>query len=87
VLNEHREPGVVTLDHADGRRRAWLHAAGVVEREEPDDSGTRLTVRWTRRQREAFEALDGDQPRPDDPDLDDEEEPRRLGGWDPLAND
>ena len=87
VLNEHREPGLVTLDHADGRRRAWLHAAGVVEREDPDDSGTRLTVRWTRRQREAFEALDGDQPRPDDLDLDDEEEPRRLGGWDPLAND
>ena len=87
VLDEPREPGVVTLTHAEGRRRAWLHEAGVVEREEETEEGPRLHVLWTRRQRAAFEALDGaDRPAADD-DEDDVDPPPRLGGWDPLAND
>ena len=85
VLDEPRVPGTVTLPHAEGRRRAWLHEAGVVEREEPTEEGLRLDVQWTERQRRAFEALDGGADRPEDED--DEDEPRRSGGWDPLANE
>lgn len=63
VLNEPREQAVLVLPFQDGRRRAWLHAAGVVEREESTESGQRLYLRWTARQRAGFEALSaGDTP-------------------------
>ncbi|MDP5307943.1 GTPase HflX [Paracoccus spongiarum] len=58
VLDEPREAGLVTLPFADGRRRAWLHEAGVVEREESGEDGLTLHLRWTARQRAGFEALD-----------------------------
>ena len=59
----------------------------LIEREEETEEGPRLHVLWTRRQRAAFEALDGaDRPAPED-DEDDVDPPPRLGGWDPLAND
>ena len=87
VLDEPREPGVVTLPHAEGRRRAWLHEAGVVEREEQTEEGSRLHVLWTRRQRAGFEAMDGaDRPEAEE---DEDDAPLRNspGGWDPLARD
>ncbi len=59
ALGEAREEGEVTLGFSDGRRRAWLHAAGVVTAEEALDEGWRLHLRWTRRQKESFEALEG----------------------------
>ncbi|MFI0396195.1 GTPase HflX [Paracoccus jiaweipingae] len=63
VLNEPREQAVLVLPFQDGRRRAWLHAAGVVEREESTESGQRMYLRWTARQRAGFEALSaGDDP-------------------------
>ena len=84
VLDEPRHPGEVVIPFGDGRRRAWLHAAGVVEREEPTEDGQRLKVMWTDRQRIAFEALDG--ARSDA--TDDEDLPQRTpGGWDPLVRD
>ncbi|WP_282602484.1 GTPase HflX [Paracoccus sp. PARArs4] len=58
ALDEAREEAQVVLDFADGRRRAWLHEAGVVEREEAVEDGLRLHLRWTARQRAGFEALD-----------------------------
>lgn len=90
VLDEPRSPASVTLPHADGRRRAWLHAAGVVEREEQGEDGIRLDLMWTDRQRRAFEALEGASA--PDGDLDDEagldaDTPPLPGGWDPLARD
>lgn len=47
----------IDLPYSDGRRRAWLHAEDVIEAEEAGEKGYRLTVRWTARQRAAFEAL------------------------------
>ncbi|ARJ69641.1 GTPase HflX [Paracoccus contaminans] len=90
VLDEPRSPASVTLPHADGRRRAWLHAAGVVEREEQGEDGIRLDLMWTDRQRRAFAALEGASA--PDGDLDDEagldaDTPPLPGGWDPLARD
>ena len=91
VLDEPRSPTSVTLPHADGRRRAWLHAAGVVEREEQGEDGIRLDLMWTDRQRRAFEALDsgaaGPDGMPDDVADADEDAPLSPGGWDPLARD
>ena len=84
VLDEPRHPGTVTVPFSDGRRRAWLHAAGVVEREEPAEDGQRMTLLWTDRQRIAFEALDGSRADADHDDYD--AETRMPGGWDPLAN-
>lgn len=48
---------VVDLPFTDGRRRAWLHDQGVIEAEEETETGHRLTLRWTERQRERFAAL------------------------------
>ena len=42
------------LGHAEGRRRAWLFAEGVVMDERQDDEGATLHVRWSDRQRQRF---------------------------------
>lgn len=47
----------VRLDHADGRRRAWLFEAGVVQAEHTDDDGVTLDVRWTDRQQKRYRDL------------------------------
>ncbi|SNT71747.1 GTPase HflX [Paracoccus seriniphilus] len=58
ALDEPRESASVTLPFSDGRRRAWLHEAGVVEREEAGEDGLTLHLRWTARQKGAFYAMD-----------------------------
>ena len=57
ALDEERHAATVTLDFSDGRRRAWLHEAGVVMAERQVEDGFELTLRWTPRQKAAFEAL------------------------------
>jgi GTPase len=49
----------VTLDlpFADGKRRAWLHAEGVVVSEVAGNDGYTVAVRWTARQAARFGAL------------------------------
>ncbi len=47
----------LTLTHADGRRRAWLHNAGVVVEERQDEAGSTFLLRWTARQKADFAAL------------------------------
>ncbi|WP_111557778.1 GTPase HflX [Paracoccus sediminilitoris] len=81
VLDEHRMEDQVVLDFADGRSRAWLHEAGVVEREETAEDGLRLHLRWTARQKGAFEAFNGTATEPDE---DDEPDQPRSGGWHPA---
>ncbi len=41
----------------DGRKRAWLHAEGVVVAEKEMKAGHRITVRWTARQEKRFREL------------------------------
>ena len=62
ALGGAREAGEVTLGAAEGRARAWLHEAGVIEEEAPSEDGmaTRLRVQWTPRQRAEFEAVRAD---------------------------
>ncbi len=57
ALDEERLAEEVALPFSDGRRRAWLHEAGVVTDERQDDAGVHVSVRWTARQKAAFEAL------------------------------
>ena len=57
AVSAERAAAEVSLDHADGRRRAWLYEQGVVEEERQTDEGPRLSVRWTTRQADAFRAL------------------------------
>ncbi|TBN41805.1 GTPase HflX [Paracoccus subflavus] len=58
VLDEPKSEGIVTLPFSDGRRRAWLHEAGVVQREESGEAGLTLHLLWTDRQKAGFEALE-----------------------------
>ncbi len=57
ALDEPKAAAAVTLPFSDGRRRAWLHEAGVVEREESGENGVTLHLLWTERQKAGFEAL------------------------------
>ncbi len=47
----------LTLGYAEGRKRAWLHAEGVVVSEDQSDSGHSLDVRWTARQAARYAGL------------------------------
>ena len=47
----------LSLTFAEGRKRAWLFAQGVVEDERQTDEGYTLKVRWTRKQSEQFSRL------------------------------
>lgn len=57
ALDEPKTSATVTLPLSDGRRRAWLHEAGVVEREESGENGVTLHLLWTDRQKAGFAAL------------------------------
>ena len=56
-LDDEKTDVVITLGFADGRKRAWLHAEGVVQAEDQDEAGHRLEVRWTARQAARYAAL------------------------------
>lgn len=57
ALDAERTTATVTLEHSDGRRRAWLFEQGVVQGEDAGDTATTLTVSWTARQKTAFSRL------------------------------
>jgi GTP-binding protein HflX len=59
-VSEPRHRTVLTLSHSDGRRRAWLFERGIVEADDSGGEQTRLTVRWTDREAQAFRALGED---------------------------
>ncbi|SDE12777.1 GTPase HflX [Limimaricola pyoseonensis] len=52
---KHREE--LTLDFADGKRRAWLFEQGLVEADEQTEDGHRMEVRWSAAQKARFERL------------------------------
>ena len=57
ALDEDRRDDTLVVPFSAGRKRAWLHDAGVVQTEREGEDGHHLTVRWTARQKAAFEAL------------------------------
>lgn len=54
AFDEERTSEPLHLPFADGRRRAWLHAEGVVTEEVEGDAGFDLVVSWTARQKARF---------------------------------
>jgi GTPase len=57
ALTEPVHEARLTLPFAEGRRRAWLHAAGVVAEEREGEGAWHLLVRWTERQAGEYAAL------------------------------
>jgi GTP-binding protein HflX len=57
AFDEEKTDRTLTIPFAEGRKRAWLHAQGVVTAEEETDAGHQITLRWTARQQAAFKAL------------------------------
>ena len=56
-LKDPRSEEALTLDFADGRKRAWLFDAGIVTDEVQTETGYELTVFWTQLQKERFVRL------------------------------
>lgn len=56
-LDEPRIEEEITVPHAAGRQRAWLHENRLVVDEEEGERGARIRVRWTARQRDRYLAL------------------------------
>lgn len=57
ALDAERSIEEVELAFSDGKKRAWLFEQGVVTSETQGDTGSRLTVEWTARQKEMFARL------------------------------
>ncbi|AZB63806.1 GTPase HflX [Cereibacter sphaeroides] len=57
AFDEEKTERQLSLGFADGRRRAWLHAEGVVTGEAETEEGHRIDVRWTARQEKRFRDL------------------------------
>ncbi len=57
ALGQERFQAELHLPFAEGRRRAWLHEAGVVEAEREAEDGHHLRVRWTPRQAQRFREI------------------------------
>ncbi|MDB2407637.1 GTPase HflX [Jannaschia sp.] len=67
-MSDTTEERMITLPFAEGRARAWLHDEGTVLSEGATEHGTRLSLRWTRRQADRFRAaFPGLLPKPDAP--------------------
>jgi len=54
LLDDTRHTEDLRLVHSEGRARAWLYAAGVVEDERPLEEGSMVRVNWTDRQKRNF---------------------------------
>lgn len=57
AFDEAKTEAEVTLDFAQGRQHAWLHAEGVVVRETQTETGWQMQLRWTPRQEARFLTL------------------------------
>ncbi len=57
VFDEEKTERVIAVPFSDGRRRAWLHAEGVVLGEEATETGFAVQVRWTARQEKRYRDL------------------------------
>jgi GTP-binding protein HflX len=57
AFDEEKTTRSLTLPFSEGRRRAWLHAEGVVEGESQSDEGWQIDVRWTARQEKRYREL------------------------------
>ncbi len=54
AFDEEKTTRDLTLNFTEGRKRAWLHAEGVVQRETQSDEGWHIAVQWTARQEKRY---------------------------------
>ncbi|SPH17798.1 GTPase HflX [Defluviimonas aquaemixtae] len=59
ALDDERQETELVLPFSEGRKRAWLHDRQLVRAEAEGKDAWRVTVRWTSRQRAAFDRLEG----------------------------
>ena len=57
ILGSETREDELCLTHQEGRKRAWLYERGLVLDEVQDDTGPRLRVKWSPRDRAQFEGL------------------------------
>ncbi|ESW62142.1 MAG: GTPase HflX [Rhodobacter sp. CACIA14H1] len=57
AFDEEKTERTLAVPFTDGRRRAWLHAEGVVLAERATDTGFAVDVRWTARQEKRYREL------------------------------
>ena len=57
AFEEEKTDRELRLGFEDGRRRAWLHEAGVVQAERQTKTGYHIAVRWTARQQARYRDL------------------------------
>jgi len=57
AFDEEKTERTLAVPFTDGRRRAWLHAEGVVLSERATDTGFAVDVRWTARQEKRYRDL------------------------------
>lgn len=57
AFDEEKTDRTLAVPFSDGRRRAWLHAEGVVLEERATDTGFAVDVRWTARQEKRYRDL------------------------------
>lgn len=57
AFDEEKTERTLAVPFSDGRRRAWLHAEGVVLEERATDTGFAVDVRWTARQEKRYRDL------------------------------
>ncbi|SFB76727.1 GTP-binding protein HflX [Tropicimonas isoalkanivorans] len=57
ALDGARSETSLDLAFSEGKKHAWLHEQNVVTNERQGDAGWTIDVRWTARQRDAFERL------------------------------
>ena len=50
AFEEEKSQAVLTLGFSEGKRRSWLHDAGIVVDEAQNDAGWQISVLWTERQ-------------------------------------
>ncbi|MCL3883666.1 GTPase HflX [Marivita sp. GX14005] len=58
TLEGERREEVIRLSFGEERKRAWLFERSLVEHEAQDETGYRLTVRWSAREARQFETLE-----------------------------
>ncbi|MEL6168443.1 MAG: GTPase HflX [Pseudomonadota bacterium] len=54
LLDAPREEAELSLSFAEGKARAWLFDRNIVVEESEDETGWRILVRWTERERDGF---------------------------------
>ena len=57
IFEEEKTDAQLQLGFAEGKRRAWLHGAGLVQSETQTEDGWQIDLRWTARQEKRYSEI------------------------------